>query len=283
MYLGEWKTDAENCVAHGFGIVYNNAPENFKGLVYMGKFRDGNCHGIGESFWVHSCKTWTSNHLPGSAIKPNLPYTYIGKCDMDQKNDDKAIVTLKKGVQRVGQWKDNKPIGDWWNDHVVGSDMNSNDDDTSAPVSISRSERAARRSPSTKLSQHTSSKRSSASVQNNGKNKKLRSYHQDDKEEEEEEDDDDDDDEGEESKEASEEEQSEAEAENEEEDEDESNEASDGGTVSQISTCNTTKLETLKFAVRSWSTLMSVVEAGNMSVDGFLDSVNKDVSDLESM
>jgi len=127
MYLGEWTRRGRQHypVEMGFGTTYNNCPAKLKGLVYVGEFQDGHCHGLAKTFWLDSAPTWKTNYLPGSPIRQeeeksgrsiSRPFSYVGQFRMGLKWDDSARATLKDGTTRVGKWEEGRP-GDWWHDH----------------------------------------------------------------------------------------------------------------------------------------------------------------------
>lgn len=70
LYLGGWKSTrtSRHPLEDGFGINYNRFPYKSRGLVYIGQWKDGTCHGKGRSSWIEESKTWTSNHFPASPI-----------------------------------------------------------------------------------------------------------------------------------------------------------------------------------------------------------------------
>lgn len=52
MYSGQWKEKGPkgHAVEHGFGISSNNYPDKYKGMVYIGEWKNGTLDGEGESF-----------------------------------------------------------------------------------------------------------------------------------------------------------------------------------------------------------------------------------------
>ena len=47
-----------------------------------------------------------------------LPFIYIGRYKDYHRDDPHARVILKDGTTRIGPWKNNGPVGDWWEDHA---------------------------------------------------------------------------------------------------------------------------------------------------------------------
>ncbi|CAB9505618.1 expressed unknown protein [Seminavis robusta] len=124
MYLGEWDEQSfEFPLEDGFGVYYNSQPRKFKGLIYIGGWKEGHCHGRGETFWLKSSYTWKTNHFPNSPIKreggigTGIPFCYWGLYEMDVRCDKEAVVRLKDGTTRRGPWEDGNPVGDWHEDH----------------------------------------------------------------------------------------------------------------------------------------------------------------------
>ena len=116
MYLGGWSDDGQD--QHGFGVAYWNAPDDWRGAVYIGDWFKGVCWGAGEEIWLQSSKVWTENCYPPSEIfdpvsGTPLPFCYRGNYDNGVCSDRQAVVTLKDGTSRVGRWFDSKPQGDW--------------------------------------------------------------------------------------------------------------------------------------------------------------------------
>mmetsp|Transcript_19936 Transcript_19936/g.35057 ORF Transcript_19936/g.35057 Transcript_19936/m.35057 type:complete len:416 (+) Transcript_19936:181-1428(+) len=152
MYLGEWKVNKRSnnkSLFHGFGIIYNKVPKNIEGLVYIGGFKDGLCHGKGKGCWSETCEVWRSNVLKysvinqkinknGKAMKAGVPFIYIGRYEKDVKSDPKATVILKDGTKRVGPWENGVPIGDWWVFHIEPEDSIASHSELSAPPSSAR-------------------------------------------------------------------------------------------------------------------------------------------------
>jgi hypothetical protein len=89
MYLGEWAVGSKGIFfsENVFGAAYNNWPAKCKGKIYIGKWKNGMCHGWGKSLWLESFPAWKKNKLPASEIKQkegktnaSRPYLYIGDC-----------------------------------------------------------------------------------------------------------------------------------------------------------------------------------------------------------
>jgi hypothetical protein len=126
MYLGEWKKKGATInrllpLEEGFGINYNQFPRKCKGLVYIGQWKGGTCHGKGRSLWVESSATWKKNLYPASPIKQmidgkqqSVPFKYFGTYVNGWKESPDGEVTLKDGTVRRGPWKEGEPVGDWW-------------------------------------------------------------------------------------------------------------------------------------------------------------------------
>ena len=164
MYLSKWKSDGpkENAEMHGFGAFYCHTGK-YKGAVYIGEWKDGECHGSGKQLWLESAPCWKDNRLDGSAILENetgLPYVYSGTYDDDGcfKQDESATVTLKDGTTRVRPWKSRRPVGDWWKDHkLVTAATTTQQSDPSALV-VKSEEAATAPTASTRASRSSTAK-----------------------------------------------------------------------------------------------------------------------------
>jgi hypothetical protein len=120
MYLGGWKGNEY----HGFGVLHFP-----NGRLFAGYLDRNKCSGPAKLVWLPLAPTWIKNQLPRSAIKRTastdreqkesigLPYIYIGCFGNSKRNDPRAKVILKDGTSRIGPFKDDKPVGDWWEDH----------------------------------------------------------------------------------------------------------------------------------------------------------------------
>jgi hypothetical protein len=112
LYLGEWQDDCY----HGRGVVYFP-----NGRVYRGFFEDGCCSGTALLTWLTQAPLWKQNHQPQSAIQSSkqfgLPYIYLGRFVDSEKDDPFAKVVLKDGTMRVGPFRNDEPVGNWWKDH----------------------------------------------------------------------------------------------------------------------------------------------------------------------
>ena len=133
MYLGRWKIGKNGWpVEDGFGVTYNHSPKKCKGLVYIGEWRDGLCHGAGKSLWLQSAPNWIKNKFTDSEIQQKdgddmvrRPYMYMGTYVNNQKQDPNGAVFLKDGTTCVGPWEEGQPVGDWWEDHQAAARLNS--------------------------------------------------------------------------------------------------------------------------------------------------------------
>lgn len=123
MYVGNWERKSQDYpLEEGFGITYNNYPDKCQGNVYIGEWERGTMHGEGVSFWLPSSQTWTSNRLGASPIKwdantnrsAGIPFRYEGSYIEGKKQDEQAVVTLKEGTSRQGEWENSKPVGGWY-------------------------------------------------------------------------------------------------------------------------------------------------------------------------
>jgi hypothetical protein len=94
------------------------------GRVIVGHCEDGKFSGPGKRLWLPSSYVWENNTYSKSVIKASpsnkkigLPFIYLGNFKQNKKDDKHATVILKDGTTRIGPWKHNKPVGDWWEDH----------------------------------------------------------------------------------------------------------------------------------------------------------------------
>ena len=126
MYLGEWRHTRRTGipVEHGTGASYTHNPCKYRGVVYVGEWKEGQFHGAARVFWLDSAPSWIKNELGDTGIRQHdgnrlisQPYTYVGNYVHNVEIDDAATVTLKDGTTRIGPWKAGKPVGDWWKDH----------------------------------------------------------------------------------------------------------------------------------------------------------------------
>jgi len=127
MYLGNWeKHPVEDSYQwHGFGVYYR--PD---GQMFVGMWKDGKLSGLGKRLWCPYAPSWLKDERSSSPVKLNAahgggkgvvgrPFIYIGNYTGNWKEDEKAVVILKDGTTRVGPWKMNNPVGDWWKDHEM--------------------------------------------------------------------------------------------------------------------------------------------------------------------
>jgi hypothetical protein len=121
MYLGGWKKLPLATIykCHGFGVHFHA-----DGCVIVGHCEDGKLSGPGKNMWLPSSRLWHNNSYSKSVIKASpgnkqigLPFIYLGNFKQNKKDDKHATVILKDGTTRIGPWKHNKPVGDWWEDH----------------------------------------------------------------------------------------------------------------------------------------------------------------------
>ena len=132
MYLGPWKTSETTgkIVECGYGstyFYYYFDGVHYPGAVYTGEKREGLCDGMGRLWWIDSSPTWINNFFPGSPLQEwvanedsgfvGRPLTYEGFFQNGNLHDNTALVSVKDGTTRVGPWRDNLPVGDWWKDH----------------------------------------------------------------------------------------------------------------------------------------------------------------------
>jgi hypothetical protein len=111
--------------------MYNATPFKLRGCIYVGQWKDGLRHGRGLTRWAESAPSWEKNYLPSSVIVEEvyapdtvrgaktigLPFCYEGRFKNNLRHDTAAKVVLKDGTTRVGPWKDDIPLRDWWKDH----------------------------------------------------------------------------------------------------------------------------------------------------------------------
>jgi hypothetical protein len=115
MYVGKCNHAYER---HGFGVWYFH-----DGRMLVGNWIEGKLSGPGKRVWLPLSPTWAENRFAHSPIqmrgqtKLGFPYIYIGNYTRGLKEDPRATVILKDGTTRIGQWKNDKPVGDWWEDH----------------------------------------------------------------------------------------------------------------------------------------------------------------------
>jgi len=118
MYLGGWK----KAKPHGYGILLRQ-----DGRLLVGHRIDGLLKGPVKRVLLPNCSMWKDNQDPHSPIRDKkkgrgLPFLYIGQYKNELlRHDPNAVVILKDGTARIGPWKDNKPVGDWWKDHESSS------------------------------------------------------------------------------------------------------------------------------------------------------------------
>ncbi|GAX17047.1 hypothetical protein FisN_5Hh432 [Fistulifera solaris] len=131
---------------------HNRRSEKGRSTMYVGGWRDGDCHGFGVYYfeegyviagtraknnlnpaklvWLSSSPCWINNNWPSSVIRAReedcdlddeeptgLPFMYLGSFVNGLMEDDHAAVILKDGTTRIGPWKAGNPVGDWWEDH----------------------------------------------------------------------------------------------------------------------------------------------------------------------
>jgi hypothetical protein len=123
MYLGEWKKYGNFLQRKSrpgcFGVYLSRGD-----CVFVGLWKKGKLNGACKMLWLPSSPTWSYNQDLESPIKvknAGVPFLYIGRYEDGQKNDPSATVILRNGMARVGPWKDDAPVGDWWNDHGLQS------------------------------------------------------------------------------------------------------------------------------------------------------------------
>jgi MORN repeat len=161
MYLGECTKKNNHRVKNGFGINYTAFPAEYEGMVYMGEFKNGLAHGKGESFWLADSAIWTKNQHPSSPIEQTgerRPYMYYGLRVNDVEHGKKATVVLKDGTTRIGEWRNGKPVGDWWKDHedpTVSTARPPKRDSSKRPASRKKTpEQKAKRRQCAKIATH---------------------------------------------------------------------------------------------------------------------------------
>jgi len=124
-YVGGWAKRIDGGFKqyqwHGFGVYCKT-----DGHLFIGYWRNGKLSGRAQRFWLPHLACWKNNNRVGSEIldpqsKVGLPYLYIGHFRENWKDDSAAVVILKDGTTRIGPWKKNKPIGDWWKTHATNT------------------------------------------------------------------------------------------------------------------------------------------------------------------
>lgn len=117
MYLGGWaKCRSGVDKPQGFGVFLS-----FDLIILVGQWSEGHLQGYARQLWLPQSNIWRNNYDPLSCIKTDngvgLPFLYFGNFESSKRNDLKATVVLKDGTTRIGPWKDDLPVGDWWQDH----------------------------------------------------------------------------------------------------------------------------------------------------------------------
>jgi hypothetical protein len=144
MFIGGYKESrfiGHGSTLHGLGVYYCVDER-----VIVGHWNRGNKVGLFKQSWLPSGACWMVNETSSSEIKKKrksaigamvagagVPYIYIGAYKDNLKNDPSATVILRDGLTRIGPWKTDKPVGDWWDDHTVGS---ANGDDIMAIIAF---------------------------------------------------------------------------------------------------------------------------------------------------
>lgn len=117
MYLGGWaKCRSGVDKPQGFGVFLS-----FDLIILVGQWDEGHLQGYARQLWLPQSNIWRNNYDPLSCIKTDngvgLPFLYFGNFESSKRNDLRATVVLKDGTTRIGPWKDDLPVGDWWQDH----------------------------------------------------------------------------------------------------------------------------------------------------------------------
>lgn len=128
-YLGGWRkhpTIEGHYQWHGWGVYCR-----YDGRVFVGEWNQGKLCGLGKRIWLPTAPCWIENRKKGSEISIPLesgeyvgvPYIYLGEYRDNWKDDPRAMVLLKDGTTRRGPWKQNKPVGDWWEHERIESSL----------------------------------------------------------------------------------------------------------------------------------------------------------------
>ncbi|GAX11180.1 hypothetical protein FisN_9Hh275 [Fistulifera solaris] len=118
MYLGGWaKCRSGVDKPQGFGVFLS-----FDLIILVGQWDEGHLEGYARQLWLPQSNIWRNNYDPLSCIKTDngvgLPFLYFGNFKSSKRNDVRATVVLKDGTTRIGPWKNDLPVGDWWQDHA---------------------------------------------------------------------------------------------------------------------------------------------------------------------
>ena len=152
MYLGGWKESrfrGQGNTLHGLGVYLSHDE-----VLTVGTWDRGNKVGLFKESRLPTSACWVANETSLSVLKRQrkgvpeepkegvgIPYIYIGKYKANSKDDSRATVVLRDGSTRVGPWKDDKPVGNWWVEHeekplssmdlmkVISFEMNANGTD----------------------------------------------------------------------------------------------------------------------------------------------------------
>lgn len=109
---------------HGVGVLCSE-----QGLIHVGTWKMDILTGLGLRTWHPKSPNWRYNDDSTSVLpmlpspnclgsRMNIPYIYYGY--FDERGcmcDEQAHVQIKSLQARIGPWRDNQPVGDWWNEH----------------------------------------------------------------------------------------------------------------------------------------------------------------------
>ena len=119
MYLGPWTVNGGRALEHGsLGFYWNGSSPKWRGLINVGRFQDGQCHGPCCSWWLPESENWKAEvpHQSCPQLQGQL-YIFQGFMVGNQATDEQGICTLRDGETREGLWKNDKPVN--WDKHKV--------------------------------------------------------------------------------------------------------------------------------------------------------------------
>jgi len=123
--IGDWVERNSDWLEHGFGCSPSCVEGgHYNGLVYIGNYKNGERHGDGKRFSIKESKVWSENAVAFSPLedpetKKHIPFTYEGQFHYNDYYDAQAVVELKDGTRRRGEWKHGAPHGDFFKDHEL--------------------------------------------------------------------------------------------------------------------------------------------------------------------